>query len=269
MRHVSILAALSILLTAAPALAQSPAEALAMPYDEAPSVRPPAAPAASSVPRPAGPSGEAAALGAPVAPAPFRLDPEIAAMRSDDPHYDHDYTPARSERRDDDGGPDFGVSFGHSWAGFGIGLATGALAGGIVGGAACGNGSMCWLMAMVGSGMGGVTMAPLGAALGTWGFGEISGGTGNFFAALGGAYAGAGLGAGITALLSFADGGVAGTIGTVASLALVNLGAALGYQLSSHGSRDARPAPSGTTIVPLAGPTDDGHGLTAGAAGTF
>jgi len=122
----------------------------------------------------------------------------------------------------------------------------------------------------MGAGGGGLVGAPFGAALATWGFGERRGGTGNFFAALGGAYLGTGLGFGLTAAL-VSMGGAGASIGLIAGpiagMLLTNLGAAAGYQLTSSGSRSDGARAQGPMFVPTVNPTEGG--ATAGVAGMF
>jgi hypothetical protein len=262
MRQTLAIAALLALLTPAAALAQSPSSTLATPYDEVTVPPPPAAEPATPAayhPEPQA-RGDAYELGAPTPPRPVQVDPEILALRNEA----EDDEPPRT------GGPSFGASFGHAWAGFGLGSAAGALTGGVIGAAACGNGSLCILAALLGSGAGAMLTAPFGAGLATWGFGESSGGTGNAFASIGGAYLGSGIGVGLTALLAQLEPTFGSTLGVAAGIVLTNLGAAIGYQVTSHGSRAPDDAGSdGATIVPVAAPSSDGHGFTAGAAGRF
>lgn len=193
---------------------------------------------------------------------PAGLDPELAAMRADE-------APA-------DDGPGLGASWGHATAGFGIGAGAGGVVGGVVVGlAACSDfasdlGGLCILLGFAGAGLGAAAVAPFGAALGAWGFGEQRGGTGNFFAALGGSYLGAGLGVGVAALLgSVPDLASYGAVlGPIVGSILSTLGAALGYQLSSSGHR-AGPAQAagGPTLVPMLD-VSPAHAV-AGLAGTF
>lgn len=221
-----------------------------------------------------------------VPPAPVPVDPEIVQLRGGDlslpPGPSQPTLPAGPDRAEParTGGPSFGSSWGHAWGGFGIGTGVGALAGGAVAAAAtCGgsDGFLCPLMFMSGAALGAMTVSPFGAALATWGFGERNGGTGNFFAALGGSYLGAGLGVGVSALLVHAGGDAsvyASVIGPVVGILGMTLGAAAGYQLTSRGDdseaqasgSDAQ-ASTGPTILPTFDVSDTG--ATAGVAGTF
>jgi len=228
-------------------------------------------------PVPEAPSTYGARVEVPPAPAP--VDPEIVELRGGDlslppappVRMARASTADHAERRLD--GPSFGASFGHAWAGFGIGVGAGALTGGLVAGAAgCGgsDGWMCPIWVMGGAALGAMTVSPFGAALATWGFGERNGGTGNFFAALGGAYLGAGLGVGVSVLLGVAGGNAAtfaGILGPIVGVLGMTLGAAGGYQLTSSGSRDEAHASTGPTILPTVDVSDTG--ATAGIAGTF
>ncbi len=211
-------------------------------------------------------------------PQRFTLDPEIAAMRAGRQQpvsYDAVGAPygqprtAQARRP-----PSFGSSFGSSWAGFGMGVGAGGLiVGGITLAATCPNNSRggCGAPGLAGAVMGALVVAPFGAALATWGFGERRGGTGNFFAALGGAYLGAGIGVGIGALIMSSDwelNGVGMVIGPIIGVILTNVGAAAGYQLSSHGSQDdGGEVAQGITIAPMLNPVEGGG--TVGVAGMF
>jgi len=242
---------------------------------------------------PAGASAQAAeTLGSPVPEAPATygarvevppapaVDPEIVQLRGGDltlaPGPSRPTLRGGADRAEPTptDGPSFGSSWGHAWGGFGIGVGVGALAGGAVAAAAtCGGGDgwMCPIFFMAGAGMGAVALSPFGAALATWGFGERNGGTGNFFAALGGAYLGAGLGAGVTALMVAAGGDAAAygpLLGAIVGVLGMTLGAAGGYQLTSHGGREAEAqASTGPTLLPTLDVS--GTGGTAGIAGAF
>lgn len=168
-------------------------------------------------------------------------------------------------------GPSFGASWGHSWAGFGIGVGGGAILGGVAASITCSDDGFggCTFVGMLGAGLGAMAGGPLGSALATWGFGEGNGGTGNFFAALGGSYLGAGLGVGVSALLGAAgQGGFATILGPIIGVFASTLGAAAGYQLSSHGTRsETETASNDPVVVPTLAPTE--NGATIGVAGMF
>ena len=176
-----------------------------------------------------------------------------------------------------DTAPPFEASFGHAFAGFGMGFATGAILGGATVGLACQDGGdvvFCPIMAMGTSFFGGLTLAPLGAALATWGFGSHDGSGGNFFASLGMAYLGAGVGVGISGVFIAANQpALALILGPVLGMVLTNLGAALGYELTTNPDAQIdldEPPPSPTVmVIPTLAPTEDGAGATAGVAGIF
>jgi hypothetical protein len=265
MRHLPTAAALLALLVPAAARAQSPAAALGTPHAA------PAVPTGyGSEPAPPQARGEGHALDVPAPPRPhvFTLVGGLAET-----------PPADSPTRDGARGPSFGASFGHAFAGYGIGVAAGALTGGAIAGAACNDGGWCVLAALFGGGAGAILAAPFGAGLATWGFGELSGGTGNAFASIGGAYLGSVAGAGLTAALAQLEPTFGTSLGVAAAVVLTNLGAAIGYQVTSHGPREA-PADRAdradradhadrAVLVPTVAPSADGRGVTLGAAGLF
>ena len=198
-------------------------------------------------PDPAAPAYGARLDEVPNAPRRITLDPEIAALRGN----------VQPEQRLEDSsgsGVSFGASVGHAWAGFGIGVGAGGLAGfAITAGFTCANDSsgICMILGFAGAGFGAATISPLGAALG-------------------GSYLGAGLGFGIGALLAHADGSNTAyglIIGPIAGALLSTFGAAAGYQLSSHGSRDSSARADAPMILPML--DADQNGATAGVAGTF
>ncbi|MCB9597875.1 MAG: hypothetical protein H6719_34475 [Sandaracinaceae bacterium] len=219
------------------------------------------------------------AVEVPEAPPTALIDPEILALRGESRvrpaiRFESTYGPVAAEQDEPSSdGPSFGRSYGHAWAGFGIGGGVGGLGGGALGLALTCGGSDGWciIWGMVGAGLGAGTLAPFGAALATWGFGERNGGTGNFFASLGGAYLGTGLGIGLSAALASAggDGGSYGAaLGPIFGVLLTTLGAAAGYQLSSHGGADdAGETAQGPSIVPTFDTVEGG--ATAGIAGMF
>ena len=205
----------------------------------------------------------------PAAPATSLVDPEILRLRGGDrPALQWQDRPEPTRR-----GPSFARSWGHAWAGFGMGTGAGAILGGVIVGAACdGNGSdfsICPLVALLGAGLGAAAVAPLGAALATWGFGENNGGTGNFFAALGGSYLGAALGLGVGAIMGVAgELGYGLLVGPIVGVVASTLGASAGYQLSSSGDSEPRTrASSAPLIVPTLAPTEGG--ASVGVAGMF
>ncbi|MCA9604179.1 MAG: hypothetical protein KC619_01205 [Myxococcales bacterium] len=215
--------------------------------------------AALGAPAPATYGARLEAVEVPEPPQTIALDPEIAQLRAG--------ASGEADAPTSDG-PSLGASWGHAWAGFGIGTAGGALLGGaITMGITCSNdsGGFCVLFGLLGAGFGAATLAPLGAALGTWGFGETHGGTGNFFAALGGSYLGAGLGVGISGLLGAAGLGAYSFIGAIAGVLLSTFGAAAGYQLSSHGGRAE--GSSGVAVAPTFDVNENGGSV--GVAGMF
>lgn len=184
------------------------------------------------------------------------IDPELVTLR--DPTIDD--APPRNH---------FGHSFGAAWGGLGVGAAVGVLGGAAIGAAACESDWGCGGAAVTGSAIGAAAIAPLGAAILTWAMGDGRGGTGNFFATLGMAYLGGGFGAGLGGLLSLELGaGFGVAVGIPTGVVLAILGAALGYQITSHGPAQDDAA-RGPTVLPLAGATDDGQGLTLGALGAF
>lgn len=204
------------------------------------------------------------------------IDPEIVAMRSAEPRrvrasggsswrYASHVEPGLIPRS----GPSFLDSWGHAWAGLGIGVGGGALLGGAVG---CGIFTdFCLMGMMIGVPFGAGALAPIGAAVGTWAWGEQAGGTGNFFASLGLSVTGAGIG--VLAAWLITDGtqtAWGAIIGPVSGMILSTLGAAIGYHITSHGPADLpATASTGPTLFPTVAPTEDQRGGTIGVAGTF
>ncbi len=160
-------------------------------------------------------------------------------------------------------------TFGYAWAGWGIGLGVGGLGGFALGAATCQGGDLCFLSGLVGASLGAVSTAPLGAGLAAWGFSDLHGGTGNAFAAIGGAYLGTGIGMGLGYALSGVDATLAGVVGVASTILLTNLGAALGYQLTSHGTRKAGSSHASVVVMPSITAPARGQGAVVGVAGMF
>ena len=180
------------------------------------------------------------------------VDPEIAAMRNEGQAPQSSYAHGWSvvERPQEPGviaprePPSFGATWGHAFAGFGIGAGGGYTLGAMVGCA-----FDCFFGAMLIAPFGAAALAPIGAALGAWGWGEQAGGTGNFFASLGLSMLGASVGVGTAWLVTDSTQTAWGIlVGPLVGMVLSTLGAAVGYQISSHG-----PADPGT----IERPTDD------------
>ncbi|MBX3271461.1 MAG: hypothetical protein KF729_14435 [Sandaracinaceae bacterium] len=194
----------------------------------------------------------------PPPPRTVTLDPELLALRGE-------VRRARDVVRE---GPSFGASWGHAAGGFGIGLGVGAFAGSAIGLGACANQDAwtCPIFMVLGASLGGGGLAPFGAALATWGFGERAGGTGNFFAALGGAYLGAGLGLGVSTIFGLmGEVGAAAIVGPVFGAIATTFFSALFYQATSRGARAPDERAEGVSLVPMLAPVDGG--ATAGVAG--
>ncbi|MFK7984624.1 MAG: hypothetical protein AB8I08_01250 [Sandaracinaceae bacterium] len=206
---------------------------------------------------------------------PTGVDPELLALRaqaaSRAPQSARVESPDFADRdTSENDGPSFGASLGHAAAGFGIGTGAGGILGGAIGFGICGGDGFCSVVGLYSAGLGAIALAPGGAALGAWGFGELSGGTGNAFAALGGAYMGASLGAGLSVwFASEGEGAWAAAFAPALGVVLSMLGAAAGYQLSSHGGRADASDASQAMALPTLSPTEDGQGATVGAVGRF
>lgn len=152
-------------------------------------------------------------------------------------------------------------SFGNAFGGFGIGAAAGWLIGGLVGGGLCANASdWCFFTMMYAGGFAAVIGAPLGAFLGTWGFGDLHGGTGDGWATLGMGVLGAGVGIGVTFALIFVDAMVGVIAGPILAAMTTIMGSALGYHISQRGD---------VAIRPTVSRPEYGDGLVLGAAGAF
>lgn len=275
MRLATLIAALVLVCSPQLAEAQAGLELSAPSTSAAASAAP--APATTTVPEPPSAATRLSSESQPRWPSlrPTGVDPELLALRGRSSFEAQPFEPAPTTRDDaeEHNGPGFGASLGHAAAGFGIGVGAGGLVGGALGFAACGGSDWCVLGGMLGAGFGALSLAPAGAALGTWGFGEMQGGTGNGFAALGGAYLGAGLGVGLSALfVSEGEGAWAATLAPALGVVLSMLGSAAGYQITSHGGRaeaDAGASAVQVSVLPTLSPTEDGQGATVGAVGTF
>lgn len=282
MRQLTAFAAFVALIAPAAAHAQSAAGSLATPYDnvivvEAPLGQLTTPPAyATPVPPPTtGSTWRVVGVDDEVSPA-FRPvgTPSRAQLRAARRAERQRISEERRAEERANGGPGFGASFGHSWIGFAIGAGGGALISAGIAGAACNDDDtgMCTVLVLGSAGAGAMVAAPFGAGLSVWAFADSRGGTGNAFAAIGGAYLGGGIGFGLGVAFAAANWGAVGAIaGPIVGLLLTNLGAAAGYHLSSHGPRDegASSGSSGAFVMPTLAPTDDGQGAIAGVAGAF
>lgn len=207
---------------------------------------------------------------------PTGVDPEIVALREDEPRPERAsgaswrvQTPYREPARRE--GPDFGTTFAHSLGGFGLGIVGGAMTGSMMGCASLAVFGGCIIGLLYGAPAGAVFLSPFGAAFGAWGWGETTGGTGNFFASLGMAYLGAGIGGGAAALITHAtQSGWGAVLGPVIGSVLTVFGATIGYQITSHGGADDVLRPPDTLVwTPTLAPTDRNDGATVGVAGVF
>lgn len=181
------------------------------------------------------------------------------ALRSEDGSH-----PAELETRD---GVSFGETLGHAWAGYGLGLVGGPTLGAMIGCATyfCG-GALYGMPA-------GTTLAPLGAALGAWGWGDLAGADGNFFASLGMSYLGSMVGVTTFLILGFSEQEWlwAALLGPLIGTLLSPLGAAIGYEMTSSGAGPpiARRGSPSIVVLPTVAPSPYGDGAELGVAGIF
>jgi hypothetical protein len=180
-------------------------------------------------------------------------EPGIERMRAERPHIEQ---PGAGGRRH----VSYARSFANAFGGFGIAAALGWLGGGILGGALCGNSGDCFFAVMMIGGISAAALAPFGAILGAWGFGELRGGTGNGWAALGLGLLGTGIGIGIGWGLVFLNVIAALVAGPIIGAFTTVLGAALGYHISQDGD---------VGIRPIVMRPERGEGVILGAMGTL
>jgi hypothetical protein len=182
---------------------------------------------------------------------PIGIDPEIRALRGDQPRLRAPVT--------------FRRSFANAFGGFGFGTAAGLLSGLALAAALCGDG-FCFGADMIGAGIGAAVLAPLGAGLGVWAFGDLHGGTGNAVAAIAGAYLAGGLAVALGWGIAFLNPLVAIIMGPISGALLITVGAAVGYDISQGGGSSERET---AFVVPLITMPERGEGLVLGAMGSF
>lgn len=223
----------------------------------------------------------AQALGSPVGepdvppppqPAAVGVDPEILELRAEQRGRRPAHAASASASTPHGAPVSLGTSLGHAFGGLGIGAGAGylvAFGAGVLGMCLNGGDPLCVLFsaAFFGS-IGAAALAPLGAGLGAWGFGELSGGSGNAFAAIGGAYIGGGLAFALGYGIGHFDVIAGLTLGPIAGVILTTIGAAAGYQLSGGSRTERRPSPE-VMVVPTVEAPQAGDGLVVGAAGAF
>jgi hypothetical protein len=147
--------------------------------------------------------------------------------------------------------------------GFGVGTGAGSLVGFAASFAICQSDPICLIIGLIGAGIGAATLAPLGAGIGAWGLSETGGGSGNAFAAVGGAYLGAGVGVAVAAAVWNVNPSAALIAGPLIGFALANVGAVLGYQLTQGDPSEH------AFVMPMLNVAENGDGVVLGAAGAF